>query len=291
LCCGGGNSTKAGLRLEFGVCSRIKYACSSNYLTSGAPWWSGGVAPQYGAYVTKLNPDLAYITPNSFCTLYPVIEGVPYGIWAADGNGLQIEQGTVEGCSITALTINFGSSKINVNGTAFEANGSQGIYCVGTDCMFVGIDCDIFTFGTNGIHAGARNRIIGGHCERIICEAASAYNQIATTYNLTGSGGLTDNGQFNKTEGSFDSANQQYTKRARTTLTVSGSPFTFQNTTGDNLLVSVTGGGTTAIDLQPRVTGSYFSAGVTAGVFGLAPKDNIKITYSGGAPTVNQWGV
>ncbi|MFB9265938.1 hypothetical protein ACFFWD_22730 [Bradyrhizobium erythrophlei] len=45
-----------------------------------------------------------------------------------------------------------------------------------------------------------------------------------------------------------------------------------------------------AIELQPDAAGTYLPTDVTSGVFVLAPKDSIRITYSA-APTINRWGV
>ncbi|SHH71070.1 hypothetical protein SAMN05443248_5807 [Bradyrhizobium erythrophlei] len=297
LTCGGGSASYAGLRLEFGVVSRIRYSCSSNTLdSSGHPCWSGGVAPQYGLYATKLGSPVLdgggnpILTQNSYCTLRPVIEDVPYGIWLDRCLGMQIREGTVEGCGTTGLTIDGGSSKIIVVGTDFEANRGQDVHCIGSDNNFVGIACGkVFTFGTNGPSAASRNRIIGGQCNSIVFTATTAYNVAETTFNITGAGNLTDSGTYNRTKGCFDAGNAAYYSRPRFGPTVSGSPFSFQNTNGDNMQVSVSGGTVSAIDIQTPV-GGFFPSGATSGVFQLAPKDIIRITYSA-APTVNVWGV
>jgi hypothetical protein len=294
LTCGGGSSAYAGLRLEFGVCARIRYSCSSNYKDEdGDPWWADGVAPSYGVYATELAvpPAPDFQTPNAFCTLLPIIEGVNYGVWADKVNGLRIRDGTIEGCTTTGLTIDRNSSSILVEGTDFESNAMQDIYVSGSDCTFLGINCgNVVTFGTNAPATASRNRLIGGVCNTVVFAADTAYNQVDTVFNITGTGGISDSGNYNRTKGSFDAANAAYYTRARFSPTISGSPYLFQNTTGDDLMVSVSGGTVSAINLKPRATGSFISAGVTAGLFLLAPKDQIQI-IGPAVPAVSVWGV
>jgi hypothetical protein len=179
---------------------------------------------------------------------------------------------------------------MTVYGTDLEANGVD-VYCVGRDNDFIGIKCATnFTFGTSGIFSATRNKIVGGLVDKIIFEAGTLHNKVDTTFNISGAGLIGDSGSFNRTKGSFDAVGSAYYARARSTLTVSASPYSFQNTTGDNLLVSISGGTVSAVDLQPQATGAVFSSGLTSGTFELAPKDIIRITYTV-APTINQWGI
>lgn len=66
---------------------------------------------------------------------------------------------------------------------------------------------------------------------------------------------------------------------APTVITVGASPYTYTNTSGQNLILYVSGGAVTAVSLSGVTTG------LTSGTFYLGPNDTLEITYST-APTM-----
>jgi hypothetical protein len=72
---------------------------------------------------------------------------------------------------------------------------------------------------------------------------------------------------------------------SRTALTVGASPYTYTNTTGNDVLVIVSGGTVSSIVLT-RTAGD--PVGITSGQFALRPGDAMTVTYSV-APTMARW--
>lgn len=292
LRCGGGSSaTKAGLLIEFGVCSRIRYSCSSNYRPPGSGgggnWWSGGEAPYYG--VLTQGVDGSPGTPPSSCTLSPVIEGVQRGAFLAAAGNMQIVHGTIEGCPVSGLTLLTGASAV-VYGTDFESNGLD-VECYSVDSTFMGINCSgQFGLSTTGGASASRNRIIGGNINKVLLDGGTHHNQVLTNFNTRGDGFLIDNGDHNMTRGSFDATNQEYFIRGITAISVGATPFDFVNTSGDTIAVSVAGGTVSALSVEPNGGGTFIPTGLTAGIFILAPKDVLRVAHTG-APTMKFWGV
>ena len=70
---------------------------------------------------------------------------------------------------------------------------------------------------------------------------------------------------------------------ALSTITPSGSPYSYTNSTDNDKDVIVRGGTVTSIEIGRG--GSYESIGVTAGMFGLSPGDVLRVTYAV-APTM-----
>jgi hypothetical protein len=71
---------------------------------------------------------------------------------------------------------------------------------------------------------------------------------------------------------------------AAVVITLSGSPFAYQNTLGYPITVVVSGGTVTKIEVG-RGGSTYYDTGETAGVFVLQHTDYLQVTYSG-APTM-----
>ena len=68
------------------------------------------------------------------------------------------------------------------------------------------------------------------------------------------------------------------------TITVTGSPFSYQNTTTFRADVIVQGGTVSKVEFS-RDGSTWYDVGVTAGMFGLSPSDRLRVTYTG-APTM-----
>jgi hypothetical protein len=61
-------------------------------------------------------------------------------------------------------------------------------------------------------------------------------------------------------------------------IPVTGSPFTYQNTTATNLSVVVSGGTVTVISYSRDGT-NFFPVGLLAGMFLVNPGDYLRVTY------------
>lgn len=85
-------------------------------------------------------------------------------------------------------------------------------------------------------------------------------------------------------------ADARYINTSRTTLpsaiTVTASPFSFQNTNAWPLDIIVSGGTVTNIEFT-RDAVTYYSTGLLVGVVELSASDRIRVTYSV-APTMTQ---
>lgn len=68
------------------------------------------------------------------------------------------------------------------------------------------------------------------------------------------------------------------------TITVTGSPFTYQNTTTFPTDVIVQGGTVSKVEFSRDGT-TWYDTGVVAGMFGLSPSDRLRVTYTV-APTM-----
>lgn len=67
-------------------------------------------------------------------------------------------------------------------------------------------------------------------------------------------------------------------------ITVTASPFTYQNTSGFPVDVLVSGGGVSALDISRDGT-TWYSAGSFYGATTLSPNDQLRVTYVA-APTM-----
>lgn len=64
---------------------------------------------------------------------------------------------------------------------------------------------------------------------------------------------------------------------AATPIAVGASPFTFQNTTPGNVIVS--GGTVSSIEVS-RNRGEFINAGLLSGMYFLSPGDSFRVTYA-----------
>jgi len=102
---------------------------------------------------------------------------------------------------------------------------------------------------------------------------------------LLGSTASYDNSATNKTSNAWYKAQAI---AAPTTITATASPFVYQNTTLNDMLVLINGGTLTGNTFLSNDGSSYYDTGATAGSFYLPRGMYIKVTYSA-APTMRQF--
>jgi hypothetical protein len=77
---------------------------------------------------------------------------------------------------------------------------------------------------------------------------------------------------------------------ARATISPSGSPFTYQNTTPTPIVVIVSLGTSTISLIEFSRDGSTWDTiGLLAGTFPLNPNDRLRVTYAVGTPTMTYY--
>lgn len=287
----GCGATKAGIYMEFGVCSRLIRPIVS--LNEAA--WYDGAQPLYGLQLERRTGSVDP-SPVSFSHVEnPVIEHVQYGANLVNALGVRISNGTIEGCTAGGLLISTDSNENVIDRVNFEANNGFDIYCEGDNNEFR----SVYSLGTvrdgsgpnDGVNlsGSARgNKILAGVFNGIILGAGTFDNLLmGAAYNRYGNVAtpLNDLGTRNRMVGLYDMTNTVWhnAKRQRTALTVSGSPFTYTNTSANPEIVVVNGGTVTGIDYINAGVGD--ATGLTHGVFYLFSGGALQVTYSS-TPTV-----
>lgn len=245
--CGTG---RAGLRVEFAVCTRFpRLTVSTN---EGAPP-AGSSVPYYGAVLTSRLAGESC----SYCVFdTPVLEGLTTGIFADVALGNLFNGGTSEGHSQYGIFLTPNASNNKLIGVDFEANGSPDIYCQGYSNSFV--ECDTatrVTFDTNS----STNTLQGGNHNSIAIVASAPRNMILNVrYNkLNNAATLVDDGAETRLSNNLNvgAGTMHDAVPAAIVVAVGASPFTYTNTRGTDVIALVEGG---------TVTGLTFTfAGVT----------------------------
>jgi hypothetical protein len=266
---------RAGLRVEFAVCTKFGITVSVNE----EGWATGSAAPFYGIVLTQRNTGEA----TSYCTFEnAVLEGVTIGSYLDYAMGNEFVSGTQEGCSSygTQLTANALNNKYL--GVDFESN-IEDILCGGYTNAF--IECDtgkIVHFQS----ASKYNTLNGGSHSAITIDASAGRNLICNVrYNKKNDGSvLTDNGGYTRLVDNmnYGTGLNHDAVPSKFTITVGASPFTYTNTTGNDVIVVAFGGTVSAFTFANQ-------GGSTAIPFGgsyVVPSGaSLSVTYSV-APTM-----
>lgn len=287
----GCGAAKAGIYMEFGVCSRLIRPIVS--LNEGA--WYDGAQPLYGLQLERRTGSVDP-SPVAFSHVEnPVIEHVQYGANLVNALGVRISNGTIEGCTAGGLVISTDSNENVIDRVNFEANNGFDIYCEGDNNEFQSVyslgqlrDGPGVNDGLNLNGSARGNKVIGGVFNGIRLGASTFDNLLmGVAYNRYGNAvtPLNDLGTRNRMVGLYDMTNTVWhdAKRQRTVLTLTGSPFTYANTTANPEVVIINGGTVSAIDYINAGVGD--TTGETHGTFYLFPGGALQIAYSS-APTV-----
>lgn len=235
--------------------------------------------PYYGLVLGTSPSRNLKSTANLF--INTIMEGVV-------GTGIRLEDtdlntfigGTSEANGTYGITTAGGSRQNKFVGMGFEANGTADLLDGGQDTVLE----NCYTGKSIVLLSSSRRaRIVGGLHERIEmqsgCSAANIEN-LTVNYFDTGSGGIYDSGTNSSFRNVFDlDANAYvYPTKLRQPITVTASPFTYTNTTGEYQNVLTTGGTVTSIQFSRG--GSQTVTGMTAGLVMLAPGDSLVVSYS-----------
>lgn len=104
--------------------------------------------------------------------------------------------------------------------------------------------------------------------------------------NLSGLQGGSANQYYHLTSAQYSSIVYRNTG-APTGITVTASPFNYHNVDGFEEDVIVQGGSTTLIEFSRNGT-TYYTIGLTNGMFHLSPGDYLRVTYPAAAPTMTK---
>lgn len=228
---------------------------------------------------------------SAYCTIeQPVMEGVGTGILMDYSLGNIVIGGTAEGCSSTGVQLTANAQVNRFFGTNFETNTSYDIHCTGFKNEFVGVST--LAGGITFDGAGYNNNVWGGQHQSVTFNSTAnsnllcgiAYNRQAT------SGAITDNttAQNNAFRRCLNLGTGVWHDGLPivSNPSVGASPFTYQNTTGNNQLVIIAGGTVSAIAYK-RGSNPQTSVGFVAGTVYLAAGDELIVNYSV-APTTFQ---
>ncbi len=269
----------AGLRIEFAVCTIFdRFTCTYN--ESGGFYSS--LAPTYGI-VCEARGALEGTAACLF--INPVLEGMTIGIQGGYMVGCTWLGGTAEACTSTGIYLTSDDVENVFVGTFHEVNTDYDLLIQGHRNTFIGINsADLIELGDSA----SLNTFIGGATDQLTLGASTARNVFSGfIYNRYATGGLTDSGSGNSFATAINAATTTLGRPPSTTTpTLSGSPYTYTNSTGDIQEVIVQGGTVSALAYirsgqSGRVVG-YDSAGTA---LTLRPGDSAQIAYSA-APSV-----
>ncbi|MNC23636.1 hypothetical protein D3C75_716660 [compost metagenome] len=249
----------------------------------GNEWYKGANAiearPLNGFFGTELNPGELL----SYCTfINPILEhcaAVGMRLDKAFGNG--IFGGTFEGIGSVGLFLTANAFNNKFYNVDFEVNTDHDVYCLGRENFIIMCDTEKqITFDT-----GASNNMVqGGAHQTIVMQPGTfgtklhdlIYNRNATTGQLIDNSGGKVEYKSVTNRGTSDIQNAP---RSFGTIAVGATPFTYANTTWNEITVIVAGGTVTAIEyLRP---GGFQNVGATDGMFTLSPGDSLKVSYTG----------
>lgn len=278
----GAGATYAGMRIEFAVCSSFPNFTVSNNENGGVQGWYLAAKPKYGIYLTERNPG----ETASYCMFNnPILEGTEIGAYLDKAMGNIFVGGTMEGCTDKGAYLAAGAFANKWYGTDFEANVVHDIYCLGRQNQFSDIDT-LYLLTFDG--TAHDNRVLGGNHNQISLTAATYANQVGNlVVNRNAAGGtVTDSGSSNRLYNIRDATlGLNYNRPPTASTAVPGaSPWTYTNTSAQNVDIAVGGGVVSQILYKRPSTGSVIFIG-TIGKWKLCPGDEVEITYSV-APTV-----
>ena len=225
---------------------------------------------------------------TSYCTFHnPIIEGVATGAYLTGTLGNNFIGGTIEGCSGFGVIASAGAQQDKFIGVDLEVNTLGDFSIAGWGINI--IDCDTLTL--IAMLSGAyENTVRGGRHVRIDMHSGSHHNRVRDCgYDrMTNGGGVSDLGTYNSFQG-IKKPSSPFIGRplANTSITVTASPMTISNQTGDTQYYTVTGGTVTSI-FRGRF-GSGSGVGHYSGCeYALESGEDLVVTYSS-APTITAW--
>ena len=227
---------------------------------------------------------------RSTCNVFinPIIEGVGgTGIRLTESDLNSFVGGTSEANGNYGVSIGVICRSNTFKGMDFEANGTSDILDSGT-CTFIE---NCYSSKSIILTANSKRAMVrGGLHERLETQngcTGAVFENLTINYFNTGSGGIYDNATSSAFRNIWDGIASLYIypKRARTSISVTASPFTYSNSTSGYEYVLINGGNVTQI-LFKRDTDKP-ATGVTSGFILLSPGDQLVVSYSA-LPTMSR---
>lgn len=274
----GCGSTSAGIYVAFSVCSVF----NSPKVSVNDGGWYLNAKPYYGLYLTNYvvgadNGDC------SFCTfINPIIEGTQQGIVCNSALGNTFIGGTSEAITDTAIVIQANGRYNKFFTIDLEANAGD-VICAGHDNEFYGINSQLY-FQISA--AGYNNLVVGGTFDTFFIDTGSEDNTVtAIKYNTQNTGSYSDNGTRTRARDLYNYQTNLHHNSLPTQIIVGAgaSPYTYTNTTGNNIMINVVGGTVTTLGITRNAVTNFI--GYVNGSVMVCPNDSLVITHTG-APTL-----
>lgn len=246
---------------------------------------------------TRAGSSVGGCSNNLFLSCYAEGNSIGWQIAANGGDQNTFINGSPEACTSYGLVIG-----TNCRYNTFIGVGMENKDAVNGDCNDAGVySTFIGCYSSNKFLIGGASKgskIDGGFFERLEIQTnarATFIDRVTVNHWNTGSGGLINNGVDADIKRVTDSQTGEFISayRARTSLTVGTSPFTFTNTYQVPVKIRVQGGTVTQALIR-RGTDSWIEANpsasgggtTTVGTYILMPQDKVDISFSV-APVVN----
>jgi hypothetical protein len=265
--CRGAGGASSGLYMEWCVSNTMYYIMNVN---------EGGLynTPNRGITLTSraANEESSY---NNFFNAE--CSGMPVGVYMDGALGNVFLGGAIQGCTNVGVQQTANAWENKFIGTDFEVNTNGDIECDARESQFIGCDLEKkITFQANAVNCS----MIGGVTENIVTIAGAARTLLSgVTYNRFSSGSITDGSTSTRFRDlrNKGTAIVENTPRARTALVVGASPYTYTNTTCNEVDLLVAGGAISQL-VYTRFAGDVVTT--PAGMFRLSPGDAMTVTYT-----------
>jgi hypothetical protein len=263
------------------VCTQFpNFVCSANE----APWYLG-LTPAFGITLTNqvVGPDFG---TTSYCLFTcPIIEQVPIGVRLVSTLGNLFIGGTIENCTDTGVYGLSGCNQDKFIGIDHELNTNNDYSIAGNGVEI--IDCDTLT---RVLFSGSGNRLRGGKHKSFDCQVGSSDNTFQDAiWNRTGGGGyLADSGTYNGFPRVRNAANSWFGRPLSIqSVTVTASPMTILNNTGDDRYYVISGGTLTGLFIG-RFGGGQPIAYFPGSEIRVGPGEALALSYTI-APTITAY--
>jgi len=274
----GGCTSGIAFNIGFSVVTEFRLTASVN-----VGGWSAGGKPTYGI---KLRKRGAGETPSYNVFINTIIEGPTVGIWNFQSLGCLFLGGTSEACSDTGLLSSAGATENKYYGIDLEANTGADIVEFGKRNSYFNCDTtNLVRFDSGSLSCSLQD---GSHSNVSVVSGALNTRLSDFEYSRAGfAGSLSVSEITTRMSNLFNGTTSLHHDMlpTSTAIVVGASPFTYTNTSANNIIVTVAAGTVSAINIYHTAVTS--DLGVTAGQFMLYPNDGLTVTYSG-VPTMRR---
>lgn len=280
----GAGTNYAGVKIEFAVCT--DFTGSSCYPNDDGNWYLGA-KPKYGLWASARNAGEQVSYSYFGNTIWEGLDqAAGAGILLDGALGNVFVGGTAERCNHGLITTP-GAVNNRFYGVDFEANQlARDILENGQGNEYHGVDsATLITVGNTALFP----KFYGGSHETVEIATGARwplFNGLNVNRFGTPGGGFTNGEPTSMFRDCIDLQTQTITPLIQGTITVTASPFSYTNLTGNSQTVSVGGG--TGVALTFTRAGVDVALSQQIGTFLLSPGDTLKTAYTA-APNMNFW--